>query len=359
MKIAAMIKTQVAADPAPEDFTPGVEAAAGPTLPIPGTPAPAGVDLGQGTPGNPILQPDPEDPGPADPAAAPVALTPAPAPAPVGVDLTPAIPAPATPAAVQVQPTAPGAVNLDVAAAAGSAPTIKKGGIIMRGASAHNAVATEQAKADLAQAQAGFRFWIKVGQENRITFVDGGLDADGMLDVPYWYEHRLMIGGRIQNVTCYESVSDMGPCPVCAAGHRTQLVAGLTIVNHTPYTVVSGQNAGKTLSTRRQMFVAPRTAVQTLQQLAAKRGGLAAHCFDVYRKEKKDARVGSVFDYVGQLTQEQVNTIGAEEWKPYDWEDSVVMLEAAEMVKLGNIAVPYGGGQGSGAAVADLDEIAL
>ena len=329
MKIAAIAKAK--ANPLPP-------ANVGPAF-QPGSPDAAPVATEE-QPAAPIL------PSPGQPTPAPVGSGNGSAPAAPAVDLgAKAQPVEAVAMIQPGNPSGPASPGVTVA---------KTGGILMRGAQAHTAVATEQAKADLAASQSGFRFWIKPGQEARITFIDGHLDADGVLSIPYWYEHRLMISGRVQNITCYETVPDMGPCPICASGHRTQLVAGMSMINHTPYTVQSGQNAGKTLTHRRQMFVAPRTAVQTMQQLAGKRGGLSQHCFDVYRKEKKDPRVGSVFDYVGQLTAEQCAGFG-EEWKPFDWDEQIVLLEAADMAKYGGIAVPYGGG-GQG-ATADLDEI--
>lgn len=317
-----------------------------PTLPVPG-----GVPTDYGLPAGAVEAPVaavPVTPAPVPtqplPTAPTVALEPAaPAPAPV---LTPApAPAPMTPG---VAPAVGVDMNPKTAPAPAAAPATQ-GSFLMRGAAAHAASATEQMKADLAQSQSGFRFWLKVGGENRITFVDGSLDQDGALLIPYWYEHRLMIGGRLNNIVCYETLPDAGPCPVCNHNHRTQLVAGLTVINHTPYVIQSGQKAGQTLQHRRQMFVAPRTAIATLQKLAEKRGGLIGHCFDVHRKEAKDARVGSVYDYVGQLTQEQMTAIG-EEWKPYNWDEAMKLLTPGEMETLGGSAVPYAGTQGAAAA---------
>lgn len=262
---------------------------------------------------------------------------------------------------LKIEPQA-GAVDIDVAvgqgALAAEKPTVK-GGLLLRGAIAHNAVAVEKTKQDLAMSQNQWRFYCGVGEEARITFVDGDLDQDGALAIPYWYEHRLMVG-RLTEIVCYETNQELGPCPVCQAGHKTQLVGGLTVINHTPYTVKSGQNAGKILKNRRQMFVAPRTALETMQILASKRGGLAGHCFDVSRKENKDPRVGSVFDYVGALTPEQKAGFG-DDWKPFNWDEEITLLAVEEMTKLGNIAVPYGGTkneQGSG-GTANLNEIEI
>ncbi len=245
--------------------------------------------------------------------------------------------------------------NLDVAAPATPAKVADASAFLMRGSLAKTAVQTEQAKAELAMSNSGYRFWIVVGAEARISFIDGNLDEDGALDAPFWYEHRLMIGGKVQSIVCYETAMTMGPCPICAAGHRTQLVAGLTVINHTPYTIQSGQNAGKTLVNRVQMFVAPRTAMETLQKLATKRKGLAGHCYDVYRKDKKDPRVGSVYDYHGKLTAKQIASFG-DDWMPCNWEEALKLLPPEEMKKFGEIAVPFGAGPSSAnAAAADID----
>lgn len=301
------------------------------------------------TPAEPYSEAEPDGNVGAEQTAAPILPTPGangPEPSKVGTIQPGATPASAAPD-----------ISGSTAPKQGETVT-KKGGFLMRGSSAHTAVHTEQAKADLAMSQAGFRFWVPVGGEARVTFIDGNLDVDGALDIPYWYEHRLMLGGRIQPITCYETVSDMGPCPICTAGHKTQLVAGMSVINHTPYVVQKGQNAGKTLTNRRQMLVAPRTAIETFQKLAGKRGGLSTHCFDAYRKEKKDPRVGSVWDYVGQLTPEQIAGFG-EEWKPFDWDEAITLIDANDMANFGQTAVPYGGGPqgGGGGTAADLNEI--
>jgi hypothetical protein len=223
----------------------------------------------------------------------------------------------------------------------------------MRGAKAAQARAVEQTRVE--QAQSGFRFYLEVGGEARISFVDGALDLDGALDVPQWYEHRLFIGNRMTAVVCYETLTganSMGPCPVCEAGHQTQYVGGMTIVNHTPYQIKSGQNAGKMLQNRRQQLVAPRSALETLQKLATTRNGLVAHVFDVYRKEKKDPRIGSVWDWVGQLTADQVKGLG-EEWTPYNWDQEMKMIDAAQMAKLGAMATPYRPNSGGGGAATE------
>lgn len=363
MKISTMVNASPSPSPSLAPTTPAPQA--GPTLPTPGVP----VDYGTPDAAAPVPA---VAPAPAAPAVDLAGVAPAPAPAPVdpamapvpaapAVNLNPTT-APAPAPAVGFSPGSAPAAGVDLnpapPAPVSTAPAVAGKSFLMRGAAAHAANATEQTKADLAQSQAGFRFWLKVGGENRITFIDGVLDTDGALAIPYWYEHRLMIANRLQNIVCYETLHDAGPCPVCNHNHRTQLVAGLSIINHTPYTIQSGQNAGKTLQHRRQMFVAPRTAIGTLQKLAEKRGGLVGHCFDVHRKENKDPRVGSVYDYVGLVTQEQVNSIG-EEWKPYDWDDALKLLTAAEMEQIGQIAVPYAGNASGGAAAADLHEVDL
>ncbi len=378
MKISTMVHKGPAPALEPVPLTPPAPAPApavaqdAPTLPTPGVPVDYGTPAGAAP--VPAVAPAPVDPAMAPvpaPAVAPaiapaVAPAPAPAPAPVAaVGFVPGAPAvaPAPAPAATVIPGVPagvGAVDINPAppAPVAAAPAVVGKSFLMRGAAAHTAVSSEQTKADLAASQSGFRFWLKVGGENRITFIDGALDADGALSIPYWYEHRLMIGGKLQNIVCYETLADAGPCPVCNCNHRTQLVAGLSIINHTPYVIQSGQKAGQTMQHRRQMFVAPRTAIGTLQKLAEKRGGLISHCFDVHRKEAKDPRVGSVYDYVGQLTPEQCAAMG-DEYKPYDWDDALKLIAPADMQQLGQMAVPYKAGGGSSGATADLHDVDL
>jgi hypothetical protein len=223
---------------------------------------------------------------------------------------------------------------------AAAKPAGSKTGAALRGSAAKAAMKAAQAQSMTAPTPSNSnRFWLPVGGEARITFVDGLLDDDGALDFPVWYEHRLWIGRSVELV-CYETDPERGPCPVCQAGHRTQFVGGFTIINQTPYTIQKGPNAGTTLGARQMLFVAPRKALETLQTLAGKRGGLSGHTFDVYRKENMDPRCGSVFDYIGPASDSDIAGWG-EEYTPIDYDEVVKFVDEDEMEKFGQAAQPY------------------
>ena len=74
----------------------------------------------------------------------------------------------------------------------------KSGGIIFlkRGAAAKQAVQVEDAKAEARRAEYGRlrRFYIGYNEDSQITFLDGKLDEDGVLDCPRFMEHKIRIG---------------------------------------------------------------------------------------------------------------------------------------------------------------------
>ena len=171
------------------------------------------------------------------------------------------------------------------------------------GAAAKAAVANEQAKAEAKQAQYGKmrRFYLPYTKDGQITFLDGDLDSDGVLNVPRYYEHRIRVGSDWETFVCTAEIDQSQPCPLCEAGDKPSLVGVLTVTDHSSYTVTKGPNAGKTYSNQRRLFVAKEGTLSQLQKMAQKpeRNGLTLCTFDVSRgpENKHPPAVGDTFDF--------------------------------------------------------------
>ncbi len=193
--------------------------------------------------------------------------------------------------------------------------------------------AGKRAKERAEKAGSTWRFYIpKEGGERRLTFLDGNLDEEGVLDIPMFYEHGYLNHGTDKiDVRCTRQNE---PCPLCDSDDP-DYVGVLTIIEWTEW-----EDRDKVKHNyRKRLFVAKYMTLQKLQQKATKYGGLAGATFDVIRTGPRDARVGSDFDYVGK---HELDVIGKELTKPehaqpcdYDQEPELVYRTADELVDMG------------------------
>lgn len=206
---------------------------------------------------------------------------------------------------------------------------------LKRGAAGQEAFAKEETKAALTKDRP-FRFFMKAGGEAAITFLDGGI-VDGALDVPYYYEHFVKIGGKPHQFVC---TNDSEPCPLCEGGDEPAFVGALTIIDHTQFTDKNG-NAHKD---QKRLFVAKRGTLKMLTKLALKRDGLRGCTFDVSRTGDKDPAVGNVFDFTAKLTDQQLTAKYGDNSVALDYDVALGYLEAPELRKLGfgSIKTPVG-----------------
>lgn len=144
-----------------------------------------------------------------------------------------------------------------------------------------------------------WRFFVKKGEERRITFVDGEIGENGMLDQPKYYEHGpLFWNGKYQFFLCKAQTNpgEGHVCPICEMGNKPALVALFTIIDHT---VTKSKDGTKTYKDRKMLFVAKSKTYELLQTMAKKRGGLRGITFDAMRsKDPKSPGVGDAFDFV-------------------------------------------------------------
>jgi len=173
---------------------------------------------------------------------------------------------------------------------------VKSKGFLKRGKARKAMLESEDQKAEARQEAAGKtrRFFIpkdKFDEDIRITFLDGDLDDDGILDGPTFYEHNIKINNRW---TQFVSCCDDEPDPLQEAGQEPYPAQAFTIVDHTGFV----DREGKEWKNIKRLFIAKRTTQKKLQKLASKRKGLKGCTFDVSRSGDKEPNVGSNFEFV-------------------------------------------------------------
>ena len=215
------------------------------------------------------------------------------------------------------------------------------------GKEAHTIAQAEQAAKEVAMAASKMmrRFYMDVNEEKVVTFLDGVLDKDGILERFAFYEHTLQVGPRWDNFIC---VGGQEVCPICAGGNKPAFVAVFTVINHTPYTIKKGPNQGKVVKDQRQLYVAKHTTLQQLQHFASKRGGLAGWKVEISRLTDKEARVGSTFQFMGKTELSDLAKKYGEEGVAGDYMKELRYLPAAELIKLGLGKAPSGPGYEAG-----------
>lgn len=221
---------------------------------------------------------------------------------------------------------------------------------LKKGAASASVAQQEAASAEQRKAEQGkmWRFWMKEGEEARITFVDGDLSPEGFLLPPRFYEHNVYLNGSWNNLFVCPEMSNPEAhekCPICEGGDRPSLVALFTIIDHR---VFKGKTDGKSYTNTPKILAAKSQTFEMLNKLAVKRGGLAGCTFDVSRMGDKSASVGSMFDFIEKGETEALKAkftrtfIGDDKkektvsiFVPTDYEKEIVYRDADELRKLG------------------------
>ena len=229
-----------------------------------------------------------------------------------------------------------------------------------RGKEAKKALVEEEARAEKAREESGkmWRFWMPPDEERKITFLDGDLDEEGMLDIPMFHEHMVKLNGQWSTYVCTQESE--GYCPICAKGDsKPALVGVMTVIDHTPHKIKSGQNAGKIIQHTRKLFVAKKQTIRSLSKMAVKRGGLTGCTFDVMRGDDKSAAVGSQFDFDTKSTLEEIAEacgLELEKVQPAEYDKEITYHTAEELVDLGLGPAPSGPGYEGNASNKNLKD---
>lgn len=213
-------------------------------------------------------------------------------------------------------------------------PTPKGGGLsfLKRGNAAKEQMAKEDLKSEMKSKGKTLRFWVPKDKDVAITFLDGDL-KEGILDVPFFYEHNITMNGKYGNF--FICTQDEEPCPICEGGAQAAYVGALTIIDHSSYI---SKKDGKEHKDERKLFVAKKETIKLLQKAAEKRGGSLRGCtFDVSRTGEMSASVGNVFDFTEKLNDQQLSAKYGENSKPFNYEEILAKqyLPAKELRKLG------------------------
>lgn len=213
-------------------------------------------------------------------------------------------------------------------------PQTSKLKFVKRGADAQAAMAREDHQAkerEEANKNKVFRFYLPDEGSSSVTFLDGEL-INGVLDIPYYYEHNVMMNGKWGNF--YICTQDEEPCPICQGKLIPSYVGVLTVIDHSEYT---SKKDNKVHRDEPRLFVAKRHTIKQLQKLSAKRGGLRGCTFDVSRIGDKSPSVGNVFDFTTKLSEAQLVSKWGEKAQPFNYEDwlAATYLSAKELRKLG------------------------
>ncbi|AUR96012.1 hypothetical protein NVP1215B_094 [Vibrio phage 1.215.B._10N.222.54.F7] len=178
---------------------------------------------------------------------------------------------------------------------------------LKRGNDAREALLSQEKEIEKVQEIRGsFRnFFLRAGSQATITFLDGGLDKDGLLDMPLMYLHSVYHAGmgnngeRI-NLVCTQDTE--GDCPICAYD-KAQLVGCLTVIEHTKY-----QSADGEVVNPRRLFLPKRQTMRELQEAATELDGLRGYQFKVRRHGKKSPIVGDELELVAERIPEETLT---------------------------------------------------
>jgi len=201
----------------------------------------------------------------------------------------------------------------------------------LRGSAAKTAMAQEDAMADQKKERAIWRWLMKPDEEGSCTFLDGDLDAEGIISAPLYYEHTCPAGGTWMSFPC---LSHDGNCPACDGGDRPSLVGLFTVIDHR---VRVSKDGTKEFKDTKKIFVSKRRTLKVLQKMAEKYGTLAGARFDISRTGPKEPAVGSVFIPVDRSTIEELTEKYGIEAVVVDYDEYVKSMyrTSDELEKLG------------------------
>ncbi len=223
---------------------------------------------------------------------------------------------------------------------------VKKAGsglnFLKTGNATRKAMAHEDARAEAQQLEFDkmWRFMLKPDEDAKITFLDGELGEDGILDITTFYEHFMKLNGKPRNFICVAETDEPEECPICERGDTPKSFVGvMSILDHRKYKIQTGQNAGKIVQNDRKLFVAKRGTLKMLTKIAMKRAGLAGCSFDVSRGNDKTPSVGNVFDFTSKFESfdeiAEKFSLKLEDVAPANYMKELTYYTAAQLLDLG------------------------
>ncbi len=204
---------------------------------------------------------------------------------------------------------------------------------LKRGRAAQEAFAKAEAEAEVRNAQGkARRFWVKDGEEAVITFLDGKLTSEGLLDAVQFNEHKAQLNGSWRNY--FPCTAGEEPCPLCQQNNHASLVSLFTVLDHRKWK----DRAGKVHRHERKLFVAKRDTFKRLQKFASKRGGLVGWQVSISRLGERTPEVGTDFDFIEQHRLKDLAVelkLKPEDCKPFDYDEVIRYYTADELRDMG------------------------
>lgn len=158
-----------------------------------------------------------------------------------------------------------------------------------------------------AQRAAGVqRFWLPVGKETVIVFLDD--------NPPVVKEHQVRIGTDWRHwFTCLSECDPPQPCPICKdplLKNRPYAAGFYTIIDTTEFKT----NRGEERKNQVRLFVAKDSTLQKLRRESDKRkkegkDGLTGAMYTVYRTSDKSPSVGDDFTFMRSLTPDEIKAL--------------------------------------------------
>jgi hypothetical protein len=181
-------------------------------------------------------------------------------------------------------------------------------------------------------------FWIPVGEERDVTFLDGDVvteDGVELFDVPFYLQHTVQTGTTWLSFQCPKRKH--GDCPACNSGAKGTYVCVFTIINHTP--IQSRKDPSVVYENQKQLFIATSGTREELFMRAKKFGGsLKGQLVNIGRSKKDKApRVGDVFTFMGKRSLAELKKICGKEYNfsPANYDEDLFVYTPEQLLELG------------------------
>lgn len=201
-----------------------------------------------------------------------------------------------------------------------------------------NQKATAEKKANGEVSTQLWPFWIPVGEERDVTFLDGDLvseDGIELFDVPFYLQHTVQTGSTWLSFQCPKRKH--GDCPACNSGVKGTYVCVFTIINHTA--VTSKKDPSVVYENQKQLFIATSGTREELFMRAKKFGGsLKGQLVNIGRSKKDKApRVGDVFTFMGKRSLAELKKVCGKDYNfsPANYDEDLFVYTPEQLVELG------------------------
>jgi len=181
-------------------------------------------------------------------------------------------------------------------------------------------------------------FWIPVGEERDVTFLDGDVvteDGIELFDVPFYLQHTVQTGTTWLSFQCPKRKH--GDCPACNSGIKGTYVCVFTIINHT--SIVSKKDPSVVYENQKQLFIATSGTREELFMRAKKFGGsLKGQLVNIGRSKKDKApRVGDVFTFMGKRSLAELKKVCGKEYNfsPANYDEDLFVYTPEQLLELG------------------------